>query len=123
MRNVAQSVPAPYSDHNGVTIRAAPPDRVIQLKKPRRIYPVPTYAAVQAARVEEEFFSNATQHLTELKARHSDEHELARATATWWDQAKHGLKIGYLNAKRRRKVKSPLAIVSALTSYTESWIR
>lgn len=41
VRHVAQSIPGPASDHNGVTIRIAPPNRVVQKRKACTVYPFP----------------------------------------------------------------------------------
>ncbi|KAF1333485.1 reverse transcriptase, partial [Globisporangium splendens] len=52
VRSVYQSVAGPFSDHNGVTIRVAAPDKVIQSKKPRVVYPLPKNAAAHSAILE-----------------------------------------------------------------------
>ncbi|KAF1334471.1 Reverse transcriptase precursor, partial [Globisporangium splendens] len=51
VRSVYQSVAGPFSDHNGVTIRVAAPDKVIQSKKPRVVYPLPKNAAAHSASI------------------------------------------------------------------------
>ncbi|KAF1336803.1 reverse transcriptase, partial [Globisporangium splendens] len=105
VRNVAQSVAAPYSDHNGVTIRVAPPDKVIQRKLPRKVYPVPVYAEAQGGDATAAFFAEATTALSSLIQKHTNAVECARATADWWDNAKLALRKSYINAKKVARTK------------------
>ncbi|KAF1320212.1 Kinesin protein, partial [Globisporangium splendens] len=97
VRSVYQSVAGPFSDHNGVTIRVAAPDKVIQSKKPRVVYPLPKNAA---ASIGKDFFEKAHDQLDELRGRYSSPRDYALATANWWDEAKIALRIGYLEAKK-----------------------
>ncbi|KAF1313701.1 hypothetical protein FI667_g17124, partial [Globisporangium splendens] len=48
IRSTSQCIPGPYSDHNGVSLRVAAPDKITYVKKPRKVYPVPEYAAENA---------------------------------------------------------------------------
>ncbi|KAF1330991.1 reverse transcriptase, partial [Globisporangium splendens] len=100
VRSVYQSVAGPFSDHNGVTIRVAAPDKVIQSKKPRVVYPLPKNAAAHAAIIGKDFFEKAHDQLDELRGRYSSPRDYALATANWWDEAKIALRIGYLEAKK-----------------------
>ncbi|KAF1329554.1 reverse transcriptase, partial [Globisporangium splendens] len=100
VRSVYQSVAGPFSDHNGVTIRVAAPDKVIQSKKPRVVYPLPKNAAAHAASIGKDFFEKAHDQLDELRGRYSSPRDYALATANWWDEAKIALRIGYLEAKK-----------------------
>ncbi|KAF1333309.1 reverse transcriptase, partial [Globisporangium splendens] len=100
VRSVYQSVAGPFSDHNGVTIRVAAPDKVIQSKKPRVVYPLPRSAAAHAASIGKDFFEKAHDQLDELRGRYSSPRDYALATANWWDEAKIALRIGYLEAKK-----------------------
>ncbi|KAF1319878.1 hypothetical protein FI667_g12756, partial [Globisporangium splendens] len=100
VRSVYQSVAGPFSDHNGVTIRVAAPDKVIQSKKPRVVYPVPKNAAAHAASIGKDFFEKAHDQLDELRGRYSSPRDYALAAANWWDEAKIALRIGYLEAKK-----------------------
>ncbi|KAF1314221.1 reverse transcriptase, partial [Globisporangium splendens] len=100
VRSVYQSVAGPFSDHNGVTIRVAAPDKVIQSKKPRVVYPLPKNAAALAASIGKDFFEKAHDQLDELRGRYSSPRDYALATANWWDEAKIALRIGYLEAKK-----------------------
>ncbi|KAF1314877.1 reverse transcriptase, partial [Globisporangium splendens] len=100
VRSVYQSVVGPFSDHNGVTIRVAAPDKVIQSKKPRVVYPLPKNAAAHAAIIGKDFFEKAHDQLDELRGRYSSPRDYALATANWWDEAKIALRIGYLEAKK-----------------------
>ncbi|KAF1319717.1 reverse transcriptase, partial [Globisporangium splendens] len=86
--------------HNGVTIRVAAPDKVIQSKKPRVVYPLPKNAAAHAASIGKDFFEKAHDQLDELRGRYSSPRDYALATANWWDEAKIALRIGYLEAKK-----------------------
>ncbi|KAF1328105.1 reverse transcriptase, partial [Globisporangium splendens] len=97
VRSVYQSVAGPFSDHNGVTIRVAAPDKVIQSKKPRVVYPLPKNAA---ASIGKDFFEKAHDQLDELRGRYYSPRDYALATANWWDEAKIALRIGYLEAKK-----------------------
>ncbi|KAF1328529.1 reverse transcriptase, partial [Globisporangium splendens] len=99
-QHVYQSVAGPFSDHNGVTIRVAAPDKVIQSKKPRVVYPLPKNAAAHAASIGKDFFEKAHDQLDELRGRYSSPRDYALATANWWDEAKIALRIGYLEAKK-----------------------
>ncbi|KAF1328525.1 reverse transcriptase, partial [Globisporangium splendens] len=94
VRSVYQSVAGPFSDHNGVTIRVAAPDKVIQSKKPRVVYPLPKNAAAHAASIGKDFFEKAHDQLDELRGRYSSPRDYALATANWWDEAKIALRIG-----------------------------
>ncbi|KAF1322650.1 Abc transporter g family member 31, partial [Globisporangium splendens] len=96
VRSVYQSVAGPFSDHNGVTICVAAPDKVIQSKKPRVVYPLPKNAAAHAASIGKDFFEKAHDQLDELRGRYSSPRDYALATANWWDEAK----IAYLEAKK-----------------------
>ncbi|KAF1333576.1 reverse transcriptase, partial [Globisporangium splendens] len=100
VRSVYQSVAGPFSDHNGVTIRVAAPDKVIQSKKPRVVYPLPKNAAAHSASIGKDFFEKAHDQLDELRGRYSSPRDYALATANWWDEAKIALRIGYLEAKK-----------------------
>ncbi|KAF1328452.1 reverse transcriptase, partial [Globisporangium splendens] len=100
VRSVYQSVAGPFSDHNGVTIRVAAPDKVIQSKKPRVVYPLPKNTAAHAASIGKDFFEKAHDQLDELRGRYSSPRDYALATANWWDEAKIALRIGYLEAKK-----------------------
>ncbi|KAF1319699.1 reverse transcriptase, partial [Globisporangium splendens] len=100
VRSVYQSVAGPFSDHNGVTIRVAAPDKVIQSKKPRVVYPLPKNAAAHAASIGKDFFEKAHDQLDELRGRYSSPRDYALATANWWDEAKIVFRIGYLEAKK-----------------------
>ncbi|KAF1336327.1 reverse transcriptase, partial [Globisporangium splendens] len=100
VRSVYQSVAGPFSDHNGVTIRVAAPDKVIQSKKPRVVYPLPRSAAAHAASIGKDFFEKAHDQLDELRGRYSSPRDYALATANWWDEAKIALRIRYLEAKK-----------------------
>ncbi|KAF1336357.1 reverse transcriptase, partial [Globisporangium splendens] len=100
VRSVYQSVVGPFSDHNGVTIRVAAPDKVIQSKKPRVVYPLPKNAAAHAAIIGKDFFEKVHDQLDELRGRYSSPRDYALATANWWDEAKIALRIRYLEAKK-----------------------
>ncbi|KAF1329278.1 hypothetical protein FI667_g6103, partial [Globisporangium splendens] len=100
VRSVYQSVAGPFSDHNGVTVRVAAPDKVIQSKKPRVVYPLPKNAAAHAASIGKDFFEKAHDQLDELRGRYSSPRDYALATANWWDEAKIALRIRYLEAKK-----------------------
>ncbi|KAF1323228.1 reverse transcriptase, partial [Globisporangium splendens] len=100
VRSVYQSVAGPFSDHNGVTIRVAAPDKVIQSKKPRVVYPLPKNAAAHSASIGKDFFEKAHDQLDELRGRYSSPRDYALAAANWWDEAKIALRIGYLEAKK-----------------------
>ncbi|KAF1328041.1 reverse transcriptase, partial [Globisporangium splendens] len=100
VRSVYQSVAGPFSDHNGVTIRVAAPDKVIQSKKPRVVYPLPKNAAAHATSIGKDFFEKAHDQLDELRGRYSSPRDYALATANWWDEAKIALRIRYLEAKK-----------------------
>ncbi|KAF1326887.1 reverse transcriptase, partial [Globisporangium splendens] len=80
VRSVYQSVAGPFSDHNGVTIRVAAPDKRRSIGK--------------------DFFEKAHDQLDELRGRYSSPRDYALATANWWDEAKIALRIGYLEAKK-----------------------
>ena len=41
IRDVDCSVPDPAADHNGIIVRIGTPHRVVRIRKPRRVYPVP----------------------------------------------------------------------------------
>ncbi|KAF1335469.1 hypothetical protein FI667_g1381, partial [Globisporangium splendens] len=101
VRSVYQSVAGPFSDHNGVTIRVAAPDKVIQSKKPRVVYPLPKNAAAHAASIGKDFFEKVHDQLDELRGRYSSPRDYALATANWWDEAKIALRIRYLEAKNQ----------------------
>ncbi|KAF1329640.1 reverse transcriptase, partial [Globisporangium splendens] len=100
VRSVYQSVAGPFSDHNGVTIRVAAPDKVIQSKKPRVVYPLPRSAAAHAAIIGKDIFEKAHDQLDELRGRYSSPRDYALATTNWWDEAKIALRIRYLEAKK-----------------------
>ncbi|KAF1331274.1 hypothetical protein FI667_g4396, partial [Globisporangium splendens] len=93
VRSVYQSVAGPFSDHNGVAIRVAAPDKVIQSKKPRVVYPLLKNAAAHAASIGKDFFEKAHDQLDELRGRYSSPRDYALATANWWDEAKIALRI------------------------------
>ncbi|KAF1332969.1 reverse transcriptase, partial [Globisporangium splendens] len=78
----------------------AAPDKVIQSKKPRVVYPLPKNAAAHAASIGKDFFEKAHDQLDELRGRYSSPRDYALATANWWDEAKIALRIGYLEAKK-----------------------
>ncbi|KAF1319929.1 reverse transcriptase, partial [Globisporangium splendens] len=85
----------------GVTIRVAAPDKVIQSKKPRVVYPLPKNAAAHSAIIGKDFFEKAHDQLDELRGRYSSPRDYALATANWWDEAKIALRIRYLEAKNQ----------------------
>ncbi|KAF1334172.1 reverse transcriptase, partial [Globisporangium splendens] len=100
VRSVYQSVAGPFSDHNGVTIRVAAPDKVIQSKKPRVVYPLPKNAAAHVAIIGKDFFEKAHDQLDELRGCYSSPRDYVLATANWWDETKIALGIGYFEAKK-----------------------
>ncbi|KAF1329401.1 reverse transcriptase, partial [Globisporangium splendens] len=78
----------------------AAPDKVIQSKKPRVVYPLPKNAAAHAASIGKDFFEKVHDQLDELRGRYSSPRDYALATANWWDEAKIALRIRYLEAKK-----------------------
>jgi hypothetical protein len=101
IHSVSQHVAGPYSDHNGVTTRVAPPDKLVQSKKPRMVYPLPQQAAPMATAVATEFFELAHAQLDQLQERHVSTRDYAQATALWWDEAETKLRIKYLDVKKQ----------------------
>ncbi|KAF1322066.1 reverse transcriptase, partial [Globisporangium splendens] len=100
IRSTSQCIPGPYSDHNGVSLRVAAPDKIIYVKKSRKVYPVPEYAAEKAEDVAAKFFDTAVDDLESLLASESSLERQAKLAADWWDDAKLRLKLAYLGVKK-----------------------
>lgn len=100
IRCITQSIPGPYSDHNGVSLRVAAPDKITYVKKPRKVYPVPEYAAEKAEDIAAKFFDTAVEDLESLLASETSLERQAKLAADWWDDAKLRLKVTYLEVKK-----------------------
>uniref|UniRef100_A0AAV1UX75 Reverse transcriptase domain-containing protein n=1 Tax=Peronospora matthiolae TaxID=2874970 RepID=A0AAV1UX75_9STRA len=106
VRVIGTSIPGPFSDHNGVSIRVAVPGRTVQVKSRRQLYPPPRYAVREYELMTTDFFQRASGTLEGVIATADTVTEQARATAIWWDAEKAGLRQRYSDAAKDARRKS-----------------
>ena len=94
------AVPGPNSDHNGITVRLAAPNTVVQQCKPRLVYPVTAVVHVTSKATITKAITPASRSLEVVLNFPLNDVSKVKNLTRWWDEWREGLCRALLNDSR-----------------------